>query len=201
MVIDKKRGDVFSEIWMDGEPVTSAEKKACLTLVGSGGKSYATLDPPEQIKVMEKGAMRGAVLVKGKHRSDDGETLFTYEFEFHFYAGWSGIKVYHVWENDSTSEDFAAIKSLSLQIPALTGESMAVGGESGDYFVHLPAQAGQLPRYEYSRSYRHARQSRLPACVAREQCEQDQRPERSTETGPCESDYGQNGTVANQSYY
>ncbi|MFC1718891.1 hypothetical protein ACFL6S_34890 [Candidatus Poribacteria bacterium] len=131
MVIDKHSGTIFDKIWMDGELVTSKDKYAGLTLVGMDGKSFRTSEPPEEITVLEEGPLHGALLVRGRHSSDNGESLFTYEFELHFYAGWPGIKVFHIWENDNTSEDFTSIKSLSLQIPALTGESMTVSGESG----------------------------------------------------------------------
>jgi len=131
MVMDKNRGAVFNEIWMDGELVTATEKPAGLTLVGMDGKSFTTTGPPEEVIVLAEGPLRGALLVKGKHRSDDGESLFTYEFELHFYAGWPGIKLFHTWGNDNTSDDFTSIKSLSLRIPALTGGSKLIGGESG----------------------------------------------------------------------
>ena len=131
MVIDKSRGDVFSEIWMDGEMVTSRDKHVGLTLLGMDARSFGTTGPPEEVIILEDGPMRGAILVKGRHISDDGESLFTYEFELHFYAGWPGIKLFHVWENDNTSGDFTSIKSLSLRIPALAGGSMVISGESG----------------------------------------------------------------------
>jgi len=119
MVIDKGRGTVFDEIWMDGELITSGDKPAGLTLVDMSGKTFRTLEPPDEVRIIETGPLHGALLVKGRHRSDDGEYLFTYEFELHFYAGWSGIKFFHTWGNDNASEDFTSIKSLSLRIPVL----------------------------------------------------------------------------------
>ena len=101
MVIDQSRGTIFNEIRMDGELVTATEKIAGLTLVGMDGKSFTTTGPPEEVIVLEDGPLRGALLVKGKHCSDDGESLFTYEFELHFYAGWPGIKLFHTWGNDN----------------------------------------------------------------------------------------------------
>lgn len=130
MVIGKSTGNVFDEIWMDGDLVTSKDRHTSLTLLGIDAKSYS-IGPIDEVAILEKGPIHSAILVKGRHISDDGEDLFTYEFELHFYAGWSGIKVYHIWENNNTSDDFTSIKSLSLRIPVLVGESMAISGESG----------------------------------------------------------------------
>jgi hypothetical protein len=148
MVIDKQRGTVFDEIWMDGELVTAKDKPAGLTLAGMDGKLFRTLEPPEEVIVLETGPLRGALLVKGRHVSDDGESLFTYKFELHFYAGWSGIKLFHTWGNDNTSGDFTSIRNLSLRIPALAGESFTVGGGPG-YACEVSDAEGGLRLEQY----------------------------------------------------
>jgi len=154
MVINKQRGTIFDEIWMNGELVTFKDKPVGLTLVDANGKPFGTLEPPDEIRILETGPLHSALLISGRQQTNgalydnNSESLFTYEFELHFYAGWSGIKVFQTWGNDNISEDFTSIKSLSLRIPALTGESFVVGGEPGSVSEISDANASLRQYYD-----------------------------------------------------
>jgi hypothetical protein len=148
MIIDKRHGTIFDEIWMNGKLVTSKDKPCGLMLIHSDGRAFGTSEPPDEIRVLESGPLHSALLVRGRHRSDDGEALFTYEFELHFYAGWPGIKLFHIWGNDNISGEFTSIRSLSLRIPVLADKSLTFGGDTGDSF-EISDSTGRLSLEQY----------------------------------------------------
>ncbi|MFQ5808705.1 MAG: hypothetical protein ACE5JM_03710, partial [Armatimonadota bacterium] len=114
-------------------PITRGGAPPVVKLVGEDGKTYTTLSAPEEVLVEEAGPLRAVVLLKGRHRDEQGKGLFAYEVRAHLYAGKPYFRLFYTWGNNWSESTFYNLDSVVLHIP--------VAGDARKYLI-----AGDGPR-------------------------------------------------------
>ncbi len=115
--IDGRRFGFLEWIRAGGARLSSPVGRSAFYLTDAAGTVYDSLGPPEEIVIEDRGPVRAAVRVSGRHRSAQGRALFRYVVRFHVWAGEPVIRVQHTFENDSLAEEFCEIQSLVLRLP------------------------------------------------------------------------------------
>jgi len=118
--LDADRDGVFRE----QERILSPAAPAEFVLRNEQGQPFRTLGPPDEVTVEERGPVRASVLVRGRHRNANGESLFGYLLRLDAYAGQPFLRLRYTFENDDGAAEFTRIRELTFQLP-LGGERTA----------------------------------------------------------------------------
>jgi hypothetical protein len=117
--LDADRDGVFR----DAERILAPSAPAEFVLRDEQGQPFRTLGPPDQVVVEEQGPVRASVLVRGRHRNANGDSLFGYVLRLDAYAGQSFLRVRYTFENDHGAAEFTRIRQLTLQLPLGEGRT------------------------------------------------------------------------------
>lgn len=124
--IARRNSGFLESLWLDAdrdgvfrqeERILSPAAPAEFVLHDEQGQPFRTLGPPDEVTVEERGPVRASVLVRGRHRNADGETLFGYVLRLDAYGGQPFLRVRHTFENDHGAAEFTRIRQLMLQLP------------------------------------------------------------------------------------
>jgi hypothetical protein len=140
VAIDKKRFNLFRQVWWEGKPVAvSAPEGVCL--VDEHGKRFTTSAcPPDSLRIEEQGPRKLVVRVEGLYAAADGQTYMRYLARLIFRAGSGRVTVAYTHVDDYLKTEFTDITSLSMLLRPTGGIPRAA--------IPLAAKDGSLTTHE-----------------------------------------------------
>ncbi|MBT3267896.1 fibronectin type III domain-containing protein [Candidatus Poribacteria bacterium] len=114
VVVDRSHFAPFSEIRVAGRALITGSRLVVTDV--DGAVFTSTRVAVTTVEVEDRGPVRCAVRIEGRHADEHGVELFTSICRLHVYAGQPYVRLDHTFVCDASSETFIDIASMTLEI-------------------------------------------------------------------------------------
>ena len=115
-VFSSAASGLFTQLTLDGKPLTATADPARITITDEAGLSYDTMGPPDRLVLEERGPLRTVMRADGHHAGPKGE-FFTYQIRMTFFSHLPGVKIAYRWGNDVSTAEFAEFRQVRFELP------------------------------------------------------------------------------------